>query len=89
MTPESKKKAEELMLVFIGIIGNNCEHAAYCDDKECKMICKVDYKTAQQCAIKCCEEMINLEPIGHPSPRTWANHIEYWQSVIESIKQLK
>ena len=55
MTPE-QKKAKEILIKYISIIGSECEHDSYCDRPECNKLgytfCHVDYKTAKACAIE-------------------------------------
>ena len=53
---EAKAEAEKIIQEILKIVGSNCEHDSYCDDKECNRtkgitICKVDYETAKKLAI--------------------------------------
>ena len=95
MTPE-QKKAKEILIKYISIIGSECEHDSYCDRPECNKLgcifCCVDYAKAKACAIEEVKAVIAVLPNKNHLDE-WINNkelslINYHETVLTEIEKL-
>lgn len=95
---EAKERAKNLLDKFIHIVGSECEHACYCEDRACQyqgmVICKVDQQKAKQRALICIEEQMNNAGFiwgGHNSETGLSARDEYrkyWNEVKSELEKL-
>lgn len=89
MTPE-QKKAKDILIKYISIIGSECEHDSYCDRPECNKLecifCRVDYAKAKACAIE--EVKAVIKALDEANAYDLLPSIEYYEKVLTEIKKL-
>lgn len=86
-----KEKALQLFSDYCKIIGSNCEHDSYCEDKECKIgnntICKVTQIEAAACAALALNYIISecdkhFEAISK-------DRVNYWLNVKSELEKMR
>jgi hypothetical protein len=92
MTPP-KEKAKELVNKYICTITSDCHHESYCERKECQyndiVICCTTQKQAKQCALICCDEVLNGEQAAYSFPVEMGKFfIDYFNDVKKEIELL-
>ena len=89
----SKEEADKIIQEILKIVGSNCEHDSYCDDKECNRvkgitICNVDYEKARKLAML--QVNSNIKQIERMYPHVhYGSELKKFQSILTELEITK